>query len=398
MINNVAAQSGSDLGAVDLSVGTIYLGDPRGTMSEEPIYELVGTANEGGFRPRKVACGDDKWAYVALCSTGKEADWPDDVDDRTGICIYHGDNRTPGKDLHDTPLGGNALLRTVFADVEAGRRSRIPPFLLFQRTGAGRDVRFRGLLAPGTDSLLAPHRTAPLRHRIVSTPTGSFVNYEATFTVLDVPVVPRAWLDRLYAGTAVPADAPSAWREWIETGRRRPLVPTPVRSPRELREHRHATDPASTALLDVVGEYFRGDPYRFERWALEIWAEIDSNVDPHTLDITMRNGRSESTGRYFVGPEMRRTPMRFAFVADNGGKPVRTAAVHRLLARLHQAAFAVLVTTSQLDKNAYAEARAAAQPLVLICGDDIVDLLRSHGMTTPDDVRMWLDRSHPAGG
>ncbi|MFE2953947.1 hypothetical protein ACFXHK_43890, partial [Embleya sp. NPDC059267] len=47
MINNVAAQSGSDLSAVDLSVGTIYLGDPRGTVSEEPIYELVGTANVG---------------------------------------------------------------------------------------------------------------------------------------------------------------------------------------------------------------------------------------------------------------------------------------------------------------------------------------------------------------
>jgi hypothetical protein len=38
-------------------------------------------------------------------------DWPDHLDPRTGIVVYYGDNRSPGRELHKSPRHGNLILR-----------------------------------------------------------------------------------------------------------------------------------------------------------------------------------------------------------------------------------------------------------------------------------------------
>jgi hypothetical protein len=113
---------------------------------------MVAVGNQGGFR----ALGrhsQDAVRLVVLYTSGAEPDWPDALDPYTGSFTYFGDNRSPGRALHETPRKGNLLLDTVFTRVHAGRegRERVPPFLLFDKPGTGRDVRFRGLLAPGSD-------------------------------------------------------------------------------------------------------------------------------------------------------------------------------------------------------------------------------------------------------
>lgn len=62
-------------------------------------------------------CGSPRKAAVRLTvlyTTAAEADWPDSLDPRTGLfTTYYGDNRSPGRELHDTQRSGN-LLRDIF--------------------------------------------------------------------------------------------------------------------------------------------------------------------------------------------------------------------------------------------------------------------------------------------
>ena len=73
---------------------------------------------------------------VVLCTSGEDKDWPDRLDPGTGIFTYYGDNRKPGRDLHNTPRGGNGLLRDTFESLHIGtdQRDRICPFLYLSDT------------------------------------------------------------------------------------------------------------------------------------------------------------------------------------------------------------------------------------------------------------------------
>jgi Restriction endonuclease AspBHI N-terminal len=145
------------------------------------------------------------------------------LDEQTGVFTYYGDNKKPGRDLHDTDRQGNVLLRDVFAACHGAPtdRRQVPPFLLFVKAGSGRDVRFRGLLAPGTAASTADDDL----QAIWRTKNGlRFQNYRSRFTVLDVPTVSRAWIREVLAGNVEGVSCPAAWREWVEGRVYRPLL------------------------------------------------------------------------------------------------------------------------------------------------------------------------------
>ena len=138
------------LGNADLIVDAIYEGkDSR--LASDPISRLLpGCGNMGGFR--LAGKGQDK-QFVALFTTGQEKDWPDRIDLNTGQFTYYGDNRTPGHELHSTPLGGNRVLRRVFDLLHGSppQRELIPPFFVFQKypsQKSARAVQFKGLSVP----------------------------------------------------------------------------------------------------------------------------------------------------------------------------------------------------------------------------------------------------------
>jgi len=89
-----------------LGVDAIYEGTSR--LASDPISRLLpGCGNMGGFR--MAGKGQDK-QFVALFTTGQEKDWPDLIDLNAGQFTYYGDNRTPGHELHSTPLGVTGFL------------------------------------------------------------------------------------------------------------------------------------------------------------------------------------------------------------------------------------------------------------------------------------------------
>jgi Restriction endonuclease AspBHI N-terminal len=186
--------------AADLMVDAVYEGGQAGNTGDDAISKvLIGAGNQGGFRA--AGAGEDK-KFVVLYTSGEDRDWPDHLDLSTGQFVYYGDNKSPGHELHDTQRGGNRILRYVFSLLHADHdeRARIPPFFVFKKyptTASARSVQFKGLAVPGFPGLPA---TADLVAVWKTTNAQRFQNYRAAFTVLDVPVVTRTWLEDIAAG------------------------------------------------------------------------------------------------------------------------------------------------------------------------------------------------------
>lgn len=113
------------LRSLDLIVDDVYAPPPGATIASEPLNQIFGVGNAGGFRIKGRQPDDVR--LIVLYTSGHNPDWPDALDPGTGDFTYYGDNRTPGRGLHDTAKGGNRLVRTIF-ERSASRRKSAPRF------------------------------------------------------------------------------------------------------------------------------------------------------------------------------------------------------------------------------------------------------------------------------
>jgi hypothetical protein len=381
------------LADADLIVDAVYEGGTYGNVKDDPIAHLLPVGNQGGFRYKGSPRGNDV-RFVALYSTGLDPDWPDELDPQSGQFVYFGDNKKPGTELHTTGRSGNELLRSVFemARGTPEQRLKVPPFLLFQKAGDGRAVRFRGLLAPGAESLPGDDELVAIWR---STGGLRFQNYRAVFTVLDVPVVTREWINELKTGTTVGPLAPLSWKQWVE-GRHYAALEAPSTTVVRTKQEQTPTG-VRADLLAVVKAYFEDDPHGFEACAVELWKMLSPATGRCELTRRSRDGGRDAVGVYELGPKADRVAVEFALEAKcyAPGKGVGVRDMARLISRLRHRQFGVFVTTSHFDQQAYTEVREDGHPVVLLCGKDIADILMDHGYTTPAAVKQWLQATFP---
>ncbi|SPE48303.1 hypothetical protein SNS2_0388 [Streptomyces netropsis] len=275
----------ADLGSADLVVDALYAGGTNGNTGDDPMSNLIpGVGNQGGFRyAGSPAKGTVRLAV--LCTSGGEVDWPDHLDVQTGTFTYYGDNKTPGRSLHDTPRSGNILLRDAFAashGTAAERASGVPPFFLFEKAGAsGRSVRFRGLLAPGGPTMTSDDELAAIWR---ATAGQRFQNYRSHFTVLDHDRIPRSWIQHvLMGGDPLGGSCPDVWRTWGEGRVYRPLL-APSTTVIRTKADQLPDDSVGQAMLDEIREYFRGREHNFEACAVAIWRLIAPSTG--AVDVT----------------------------------------------------------------------------------------------------------------
>ncbi len=390
----------ADLGNADLVVDAVYEGGARGNAADDPISRLLpGTGNQGGFRA--AGRGDDK-TFVVLYTSGEDSDWPDQLDLSTGQFVYFGDNKTPGHELHDTQRGGNRLLRRVFDKLHAAAsaRAEIPPFLLFRRyptRQSSRSVQFLGLAAPGFRGLPA---TADLVAVWKTSERQRFQNYRAVFTVLDVPVVPRAWLNGLADSGHPMNSTPPAWSEWVSLGRYKALVSEPTTIIRSDQAQTPST-PAKVGILRTVWRHFKDAPVAFEAFAARIFQMHDPRVIIDEITRASVDGGRDAVGRYLLGLSGDPVYAEFSLEAkcyspgpDIVGAPINRVGVSevaRLISRIRHRQFGVLVTTSVIARQAYEEVRDDRHPIVFISGGDIADILTTNGYGTPALVAALLE-------
>jgi hypothetical protein len=101
------------LTSADLVLERVYHGGVAGNSGDDPLARLLPVGNQGGFRTNRSRAKDEVRLAV-LYTSGAKPDWPDSLDVHTGAFTYFGDNRSPGRELHDTQEG-----------------QPVPPFLLF---------------------------------------------------------------------------------------------------------------------------------------------------------------------------------------------------------------------------------------------------------------------------
>ena len=95
----------------DLVVDAVYEGGRKGNSSDDPLPGLLGVSNQGGFR---YLGSKNVLKLVVLTTSFDDPNWPDELDPVSGLFTYYGDNKIPGKELHDTPRFGNQILRDLF--------------------------------------------------------------------------------------------------------------------------------------------------------------------------------------------------------------------------------------------------------------------------------------------
>ena len=124
----------SELKKANLCVDALYKAGTQGNMRDDPLSKLMGCENQGGFR--KIGKREtSEYKFAILYSLLDDPDWPDGLDLEQGLFLYYGDNKQPGHELHDTPKGGNELLRFCFDSINQSppKRDRVPPFFIFTK-------------------------------------------------------------------------------------------------------------------------------------------------------------------------------------------------------------------------------------------------------------------------
>lgn len=388
----------ADLSGVDLIVDAIYEGGEAKNIGADPIAKLLPVGNQGGFR---FAGEVSKPKILVLYTSGYHPDWPDFLDVETGVFTYYGDQREPGKRLLDTKRRGNLILEGLFGMIhdDSVDRELTPLILLFEKREtlkSKRSVQFKGLMVPGTvdrnyhEDLVA----------IWSSADGErFQNYRARFTVLDVPKVSRRWLKSVITETEEINHAPDALRKWRKNGKLLPLKATRTISIRSM-EAQMPSKGLDQKILEQVFEHFRNDDRAFEYFAADLYAMAEPKAIIDEVTRGRVDGGRDAIGKLQLGLQSDPVYVEFALEAkcyNPGFNNENRTAVHvkelsRLISRLLHRQFGVLVTTSVVGRQAYKEIKDDGHPIVLICGGDIVRVLRNNGFGDEKNLKELLSR------
>lgn len=381
----------------DLFVDCIYKGGPVSNMSSEPFHKLIpGCENAGGFRKKLREDGSGKYAYIVLYTSMEELEWPDYLDEETGIFRYYGDNRQPGRALTDTKKKGNLILETTFALLNEGTHLEdIPPFLIFKKTGNGRDIQFLGLAAPGNPKI-SPDKDLVAFWRTIK--EKRFQNYEAYFTILNTgsDPIPRKWIEALIFNHANSMQyAPAAWVKFVKEGRSGiEALKAPKIFKIPTRYEQLQSDAEGERCLELIRNHYKDFEQGFEACATSIVSKMDPNFVDFSLTRPWRDGGRDAIGYYTIKTGGKANfPLKIDCALEakcyskNNGVGVKP--MSRLISRIRYRQFGIMVTTSYVDTQAYSEVVEDGHPILIVTATDIAGILRANAINS-SNIDQWL--------
>ena len=388
------------LSKCDLIIDAIYEGGNKGNVGDDPINKLLPVGNQGGFR---YAGSLNNLKYIVLYTSGENLDWPDVIDNETGIFQFYGDNKKPGHHLHDTKKNGNKILKKIFESLHSRESPRvdIPPIFIFKKhptQNSNRSVQFKGLCVPGTtdknqlEDLVAIWKT---------TDGLRFQNYSAFFTILNIATISRAWLENLNNEIIDFQKEPNNFKLWKKNGKYIPLTSQRTIKIRTVTEQL-PENKIEWQLLQFIYEYFSSEPNLFEYLAAELYRMTDSKIIIDEVTRGTIDGGRDALGRIKLGINEDPIFAEFAIEAKcyNPGvlnKKINTVGVKevsRIISRIRNRQFGVLVTTSAIAKQAYEEVRIDGHPIIFLSGKDIVKILIEKGINDITILKDYLNEHY----
>lgn len=377
------------LSSTDLVIDSIYKGGISGNVGDDPLSKIFKVGNQGGFRYSGNYEKFD-YPYIVLYSSFDDFDWPDNIDFQSGIFTYYGDNKKPGHLIQDTPRKGNLILERTFNDLHVRNHQFIKPFFVFGKGFKGRDVIFRGLAVPGGLGLTS---FDDLQAIWKFNNNQRFQNYKALFTILDTPVIKREWINDLESNKIITNNTPKAFKSFYERGVYKPLISeksVPIRKKHE----QLPTNTEEQKLLDFIYQYFTSRPTDFELFAADISKMLLKDVMEIDVTRPWKDGGRDAIGKMRVGTRDSFILIDFAMEAKcyNIKNSVGVREVSRLISRIKNREFGVIVTTSYVHDQAYNEVNDDKHPILFVCGKDIVDLLKENDLGSISVLKPWMDR------
>ena len=379
-------------------------------LAAEVLSKLLCVGTQGGFRFRGKT---ESPLLVALFTSGEDMYWRDDLDPSLGIFLYYGDQKTPGKDLHDTKLNGNLILKHIFEFASSDDpevRKKIPPIFVFKKAH-GRDIKYLGLAVPGIQG--RPQKEWLTAVWGSNSDGERFLNYKSLFTILDQSKgceaendesgISLAWLTDIENGRAYDSPyAPIEWKKYINHKKIRTLTAfkeTGVKSKAEQLPSPEDFDKVN--MLQTLHDYFieldRG--YSFERFACDIVQKLDRNVV--TIEVTrpFKDGGIDGIGKYKVFDKRTHSILVDFYLQAKCYKPFSSSVdvndTARLISRIKDRQFGIMVTTSYVSKQAYEELLEDEHPIVLITGKDIIDyIFDAEEIQSVNALKTWLVKNY----
>jgi hypothetical protein len=228
-----------------------------------------------------------------------------------------------------------------------------------------------------------------------------FQNYLAYFTILDIAIIKRSWLKDLNNGIAISSNKPKVFKKWSDIGVYQPLKSKRTLSIRSVKEQL-PSNKLEIMMLTVIHKYFiRDDKARmFEYFAAEIYSMTDQRVIIDEVTRGVVDGGKDAFGRYKMGLDNDPIFVEFALEAKcyqpGFSKKISTIGVKetsRLISRIRNRQFGVLVTTSAIAKQAYEEVREDNHPIFFISGADIINILIEKGINTEETLIEYLNNN-----
>lgn len=388
----------NELDQADLVIDCVYQGGTAPNLSAEPFHKLIPCCeNSGGFRKTLRRDGSGKYAYVVLYTSMEELEWPDYLEEETGIFRYYGDNRQPGKALTDTKKKGNKVLEDTFNLLNSNQSlDDMPPFLVFRKTGNGRDIRFLGLAAPGNPKI-SPDKDLVAFWRTVN--DNRFQNYEAYFTILNTGEKPisRKWLEALiYDHENSDQYAPDVWLNFKKK-RRNGIIP--LQASRLLgipsKYLQLQSDEEGRRCLEFIREHYKNNSYGFETCAIDIAKKMDNHFIDFNQTRPWRDGGRDALGFYSINAGSKTNhPLIIDCALEakcyNSNNSVGVREMSRLISRIRYRQFGILITTSYVDKQAYKEVLEDQHPILIVTASDISGILRNN-MINYSNVSSWIN-------
>ena len=390
-----------------LYVDAIYKADPlKKNLSAEVLSKLLGVKNQGGFR---YLGKTETPNLVVLFSSGEDIYWRDEMDSSLGLFLYYGDNKTPGNDLHKTNLHGNEILRYMFqlaASDDFDIRKHIPPVLVFKKSG-GRDVKFLGLAVPGIKG--KPSKDWLTAVWGCNKEGERFQNYKSYFTILNTTSgskfedgygINLAWINDIEKGNAFDSIyAPTVWKNYIKKKTYSPLL-SRILAYKIGIETQMPQEPVKEKMLETIHDYFieKDRGYSFEQFASDIVESLDDAVVNIETTKPYKDGGFDAEGRYKIFKNVENSVfVEFYMQAKCYGKknPVGVTDTARLISRIKNRQFGIMVTTSYIADQAYKEVREDGHPIVFINGKNIIDYIYNEiEIRSVDQLIKWLNLNY----